>query len=187
MTKPIRKILRSGKLVNLLNLRPEDICLEDVTAGLMQPRYTNHCPFYYSVAYHSVIIYDLLNDPKALLHDASEAFMGDMHRELKHSFVGDQYRILEDTVQNVIYERFGLTPGKDEAIHVADKQLLIHEMKQFWPNANWEHDGLICEDGSLWEHPVPPAREGTFDQILKLSYSEQERVFKSRCREAGIK
>jgi 5'-deoxynucleotidase YfbR-like HD superfamily hydrolase len=56
--------------------------------------------------------------PFALLHDGSEAYIGDISRNLKTSHVMAQYRLLEASVQNAIWTRFGLNYTDDVHEHV---------------------------------------------------------------------
>lgn len=77
----------SGKLFDIFNPRPEDICIEDIAHALsMQCRFNGHTKQFYSVAEHSLncarIAATLDNDPEAiwlaLMHDAHEAYIGDL-------------------------------------------------------------------------------------------------------------
>lgn len=80
----------SGKRFYLLDPRPEMICLEDIAHALGQLcRFTGHTRSFLSVAEHSVTVSHLLKPfgPAAelagLLHDAAEAYIGDVNNPLK--------------------------------------------------------------------------------------------------------
>ncbi len=79
---------------------------------------------FYSVAEHSVIV-SLYVDPEyareALLHDATEAYLGDIVRPLKSSPEFAGYCRLEDRMHGVIAERFNLRT--DAAAHAAVKEI----------------------------------------------------------------
>jgi len=81
--------LFSGGTFDILNPRAEDVRIEDIAHALSQQcRFTGHTKTFYSVAQHSVLASTLVAAPDelwALLHDASEAYMGDMNRPLKHA------------------------------------------------------------------------------------------------------
>ena len=126
----------TGKKFFLLNPRVEDIDILDIAHGLsLQCRWTGQCKFHYSIAQHSY--YCSLLGPKEealerLLHDASESFMGDMNRPLKHfTDAGASYCRQERVVQSVIRERFGLSLTiESPSVHIADNQMLYAEKRQ---------------------------------------------------------
>lgn len=78
----------SGKIFDLLNPKPEQVCIEDIAHSLAyQCRYTGHTRSFYSVAQHCVLMaenQDLPGDPiKKLLHDTDEAYLGDIAKPWK--------------------------------------------------------------------------------------------------------
>lgn len=86
---------------------------------------------YYSVAEHSVHVSRLVPPHlrmAALLHDAHEAFMGDVSAPLK-TLLPD-YRELEDTVQTAVLARFGIRTPLDPRIKTADIQMCTAEKQQ---------------------------------------------------------
>ena len=97
-------------------------------------RYTGHVTRFYSVAEHSVLV-SLACPPQyaleGLLHDASEAFVGDVSSPLKKLIPA--YKEIEENIQADICRRFGLTYPFPEAIHKADKQLYWSERKEIAP------------------------------------------------------
>lgn len=78
----------SGKTVHPLDLRPGDIDITDIARSLAnQCRFLGHLPGHYSVAQHSVLVSRIVNPANALhglLHDAAEAYLGDVIRPYKH-------------------------------------------------------------------------------------------------------
>lgn len=87
---------------------------------------------YYSVAEHSVILCDLLDDEQhkkyALLHDASEAYLNDIRRPIR---AAERLRWINDAhfnLQAAIYQRFGLHPAVlPRGVSTLDDLLLINE------------------------------------------------------------
>jgi len=78
----------TGKIFDLLNPKPEMVCIEDIAHSLAyQCRYTGHTRLFYSVAQHCVLMAeneDLPGDPLAkLLHDAAETYIGDIAKPWK--------------------------------------------------------------------------------------------------------
>ena len=67
----------------------------------------------------------------ALLHDAAEAFLGDITRPLKQML--PDYRRIEHEVQNAILSRFGLPLKSYPAIKQADLRVLAAEQQQIMP------------------------------------------------------
>ena len=126
------------------HLRPTAamIHIEDIAHSLsMQCRWTGHTKFHYSVAQHSWYASYLVGEDwrangremalTALLHDASEAYLGDMNRPLKHyTPAGAAYREIEESVERVIYEKFGLSYPMPEVVDAADTQMLYVEKAQ---------------------------------------------------------
>jgi 5'-deoxynucleotidase YfbR-like HD superfamily hydrolase len=118
-----------------LNPRPEMVCIEDIAHALsLTCRWTGHTRFHYSVAQHSVCA-SLICPPEfaldALMHDSSETYLGDMNRPLKHfTAAGPAYLEIEEKVEKVIFEKFGVRFPLPEAVKDADTQMLYAEKAQ---------------------------------------------------------
>src|SRR3990167_7144636 len=102
----------TGKRFNLLDPDIDSIDIEDIAHALsMQCRYTGHTLVFYSVAEHSVHVSRITDSSDSLwglLHDASEAYLGDVASPLKHSGLMQGYIALEERVQAAICQKFGL-------------------------------------------------------------------------------
>jgi hypothetical protein len=86
-------------------------------------------------------------DLYALLHDASEAVLGDMPRPLKHfSAFGSDFRAIERKVSDVIADAFALPRGYEKLspIKLADNWATAIEAYYLMPSAPWI-TGLIDE------------------------------------------
>lgn len=112
-----------------LDPRPEDVNIFDIAHALSNIcRFGGHSSCFYSVAEHSVIVSEHVtpqNKMAALLHDATEAYLGDMIRPLKRCM--SEYRAAEDRLHAVIFERFGLPSVLAAEIKMADNRLLLNE------------------------------------------------------------
>ena len=122
----------------------EHLSLEVIAHALsMQCRYNGHCERFYSVAEHSVHVMARVAELRpldwtarrvALLHDASEAVLGDIPSPLKRTGTFDEYRRLEREVQGMILDKFlGFVTPADEiraAVKLADMELLATEKAQ---------------------------------------------------------
>lgn len=134
----------TGKLVDVNCLTPDDIHIEDIAHSLAnQCRFTGHTYPQWSVAAHSLLVCDLVEDPAlkltALLHDASEYLIGDMASPIKHLPEMAPFRELEDRVMAVIAKAFGLVFPFPEEIKLADVKAAISERVNFFPNRQRQH------------------------------------------------
>ena len=81
----------TGKILDFLNPKPEQICIEDIAHALSNLcRYTGHTKVFYSVAEHCVRMATnenlLGNSLTKLLHDSAEAYIGDIVLPLQEIF-----------------------------------------------------------------------------------------------------
>lgn len=127
-------------------LRPENSEYDiDVIASALSNlcRYTGHVTRFYSVAEHCVLVSKIVPSKYALeglLHDASEAFVGDVSSPLKKLL--PDYQEIENNIQADIARRFELQYPFPEEIHKADKQLYWSERKVIAPavDAMWNKE-----------------------------------------------
>jgi uncharacterized protein len=143
----------SGRWVNPFEPDPQQLDAGDIARALAnQCRFGGHCRVFYSVAQHSVIVSELVEQRggdtedafAALMHDASEAYLGDMPHPLKHrSPLGAAFKAAEEPLEQAIRDRFRIKPDVPE-IKRADRALLATERRAFsaeiwhWP----ELDGV---------------------------------------------
>lgn len=111
----------SGRRIDLRRPDPNDIVIFDIATGLSNlSRFTGQVWPLYSVAQHSILVTSLVPQSlkrRALLHDASEAYLNDLSRHLKHSDELKGYRDIEAVVQQAIdLKYFGgsLKPGDSQ-------------------------------------------------------------------------
>ncbi|HVZ04145.1 HD family hydrolase [Hyphomicrobium sp.] len=120
--KPLRAWQRmlSGRRLDLLAPKPEDIEIEDIAHGLARVARWNgqtvgdHA---FSVAQHSVLVSDIVAaiEPDfsarelcaALLHDSPEYVVGDLISPFKAA-IGLDYKSFEQKLLSAIYQRFGI-------------------------------------------------------------------------------
>lgn len=143
---------------------PDSICIADIAHALaMQCRYNGHCLHFYSVAEHSVWVSRHVPEEfrlKALLHDASEAYLSDIVRPVKPQIKG--YVEIEERLQNAIYEKFGLPPGMPPEVKAADNSILVDEKRQ-----------LMAPEPAPWHIPYEPLGV----EIMGLSPTHAEIFF----------
>ncbi len=145
--------------------------IAEIAAGLAKTcRYGAQTHHFYSVAQHSVLLSQFTSRlsicPMAtLLHDAAEAYLGDMVAPLKHeSLIGDLYESHEFNIMNAVIETFGLTREDLDAVKPFDKRIRIDEMKALWPEE--------------FQDEVPePEGEGLGITIVPWSWEAAEAAF----------
>jgi len=133
------------QIINIFDPQPETLLIEDIANALSHIcRFGGHCNEFYSVAQHCVdVSYRMKDAPKelvlaALLHDASEAYLGDIIKPLKYSSVFVDYKVLEHKFETVLAKKFGCTSLSDPLIKVADINALLDETQFLWdPPPYW--------------------------------------------------
>ena len=118
-------ITYTGRRFWPLDPRVEDVDIVDIARSLaFTNRWRGHIRFPYSVAQHSVHVSEKTPSPHklaALLHDASEAYLGDMASPIK-AFM-PEYRAIEDRLQRMIYRRFGLEEVEPPEVKAIDTRI----------------------------------------------------------------
>ncbi len=127
--------ITGGQFFDLLAPEKSEYSIDVIATALANLcRYTGHVTRFYSVAEHSVLVSKIcppLYALEGLLHDASEAFVGDVSSPLKKLLPA--YQQIEDNIQEDIAKRFNLVYPFPECIHRADKQLYWSERKAVAP------------------------------------------------------
>lgn len=168
-------ITHTGKLFNYAAPTVDMVDIHDVAHGLSHVcRFAGHTKEFYSVAQHSVLVTyildRLLKAPRAvlkygLLHDASEAWMGDVPTPLK-TILGDVYKSLEARVQNLVHAKFDLPAELDEdgtnMVKLADLMALKYERHRFVTHheEEWSHIinlPMLVGEPDEFKAPMPAA------------------------------
>lgn len=123
-----------------LDPRVEEINITDIAHGLSHVcRYGGHCRRFYSVAEHAVLVSLMVPERfamEALLHDSSEAYIGDMIRPIKHSPEMRVFRTAESRIEACVFTAFGVkqTPESHRAVKAVDDRILVDEINALMPN-----------------------------------------------------
>jgi len=121
----------TGKRLDLDPPNPDQIDIVDIAHGLsMLCRFNGQCTRFYSVAEHSVHVSHEIAPELALvglLHDAAEAYLGDVPSPLKGQL--SQFKTFEKQMEQAIGEKFRIEYELfvSKELKRADVQLLIDE------------------------------------------------------------
>lgn len=126
-------LTHSGKRFSFQDINPDAINIEDIATALSNIcRFTGHLDQHYSVAQHCVLVSHLVEPHlafEALMHDASEAYCGDVSSPLKARL--PDYREIEGRVDRAIRAKYGLPLVESPEVKVADLRMLATEMGMF--------------------------------------------------------
>lgn len=151
--------VRSGKYIDLVDPKEDQFDFSDIAGALSKIcRFSGQTSEFYSVAEHCChcafqAIQDGLSQEVCactLLHDCSEAFMGDVVRPLK--VLLPYYKELELRMERVIGNKFGLDFEKHAvAIKEIDNAMLIAEKNRLASNEDEDHMiGQVSGDTITW-------------------------------------
>lgn len=182
--------LSNGRLVDLCNLRDDEIDIEVIAHSLsLQCRYMGHVKHHYSVAQHCIYVCDCIIKENrvdcrealaGLLHDASEAYLHDLVRAIKVGLLdeGSQWNKLEAKIQKQIFLKYGLHNHQQyhKQIKKWDNRVLRSEIDELIPQAcpefrqmiaDIEPAGVVIEKLAPWQ--VEPMFLERFHRLCKLS------------------
>lgn len=132
----------TGKRFDLFEPTPDMICPHDIAQALGTiARFNGHTRDHYTVAQHSVLVASLVpkeHELVALLHDATEAYIGDMVRPLKQCMPA--FCEVEARIWSAICARFDLDEELPECVKHADLVALATERRDLMPAhpESWE-------------------------------------------------
>jgi hypothetical protein len=170
LTDPVITTI-SGHPVEVLDPDEDSIHIHDIAHALsMTCRWVGHVREFYSVADHSLRVSDQALEEAAaaglgpldcvhaalhgLMHDAAEAYTGDLASPIKDRalIIGSggepdtvPFRRAEEVVQNRIRSALGLrhpTPIAVQLVHEADRRLLVTEDRDLRGGPTFDWDGF---------------------------------------------
>ena len=158
----------TGKKFYPLNPTFDSICIEDIAHGLsLQCRFNGACSEFYSVAEHSVRVSLVLPKKWALwglLHDAAEAYLGDLVSPIKYQPEAEWFRTIEDSLMEAIAVKYDLAWPMPNKVKRVDCILLATEARDLMVNP------------ILWSITEKPLK----GRIEPLSARKAERAFLNR-------
>lgn len=159
--------------------RPEDIRFTDIANGLARI-----CRFngqldpkveHYSVAQHSVLVSHLVPEEfalEALLHDAAEAYVGDMIRPLK--LQDGIYRAAEARIDLAIRLKYGLPASLSPEVKLADNIMAVTERRDLLSDQIGVDWGAMPDPSPKTIRPLRAfeARDLFFERAMELDLTE---------------
>jgi uncharacterized protein len=129
----------AGRYFDLLAPQDNVFGIEEIAHALSNMcRFTGHTRVHYSVAQHSWLVSWLVPAEFAmhgLLHDAAEAFVGDVSSPLKRQL--PMYKMIEGDIERTVFARFGIwglcNRDSHQAVKHADLVALVTEQRDLMP------------------------------------------------------
>jgi 5'-deoxynucleotidase YfbR-like HD superfamily hydrolase len=132
--------IQSGTYLDLLDPQPEQFTISDIAGALSRIcRFGGQVAEFYSVAEHSVHCANIARNDglsievqrAALMHDAAEAFCGDVVKPLKVMLRG--YAEVERRIEDCIGRKFGIDfAAHKDAVREIDRSMLIAERRSLF-------------------------------------------------------
>lgn len=166
----------TGRMFDLFHPKHDEIDLRDISHALsMVCRYGGHSRRFYSVAEHCTLMAGFFEERKeydlaraALLHDTSEAYMGDVVRPLKLRLA--LYRQTEDILLSAILTKFGMPPEIPGEVKMADLAICNDERAVLLHHRPWgaSIDDLAPLGVDIRGWPPITAKENYLDTFWRL-------------------
>jgi hypothetical protein len=175
-------VTASGREIDLIYPRQGDILMSDIAHSLAQiNRFTGHARRPYSVAEHSLLVCEIAQRVyrldahglfAALMHDAHEAYCGDVASPAK-GLLHTPWEYLEGRLQNTVRNAFALQGPAYEyraAIKSADTIALATERAQLMPPSPSIWPILLHVEPVNWVDLMDPGR-------VAMSWSDWAKAF----------
>jgi 5'-deoxynucleotidase YfbR-like HD superfamily hydrolase len=128
-------LTRGGTYFDFVTPRKSVITIEDIAHGLSNVcRFAGHTKVFYSVAQHCYHVSYLVPPEYAfegLMHDAHEAYVGDMPTPLKRLL--PEYAEIEHRAEDAVLAAFGLERPLHRSVKKADLIMLATEQRDLLP------------------------------------------------------
>jgi 5'-deoxynucleotidase YfbR-like HD superfamily hydrolase len=157
----------TGRGFDVFDPDPATVALDDIAAGLAHTcRFGGHPQRFYSVAEHSLYVATELADEGdgrlallGLLHDAGEAYVGDIPRPVKRRL--DGFEEIEAAVLAAVWDGLDVDPPTEsewKRVMTVDDRLLAYEADELLADGSWA-DEPAALGYDLGRRPVDEVRE----------------------------
>ena len=135
--------------IDVETMLPSDVDITDIACGLSNVcRYAGQIAEFYCVAQHALAV-AAVSTPRlkfaALHHDDSEAYIGDVSRNFKHSPYMQGYVIIESRIQMAVEQALDiprLSAADHQEIKAADDLMAIFEQVTIREQRHWDMDEI---------------------------------------------
>jgi 5'-deoxynucleotidase YfbR-like HD superfamily hydrolase len=177
----------SGAMYWILDPVPEEVHLVDIVVGLVNAsRYRGQTMFFYSVLTHCILVSRAVEKLalergwskedaqeaalEGLMHDASEAYLGDVARPLKRSKEMRGYCKVEALWEDVIRTRFRIrsSPESAKLVKECDNRVVLDEIHTFMRDPDmWKRNGRYLDLKPLGVEVPNWTKEQTMNEFYK--------------------
>lgn len=167
-------LTQGGRYIDFIAVDANVYDIEDIAHALANlGRFTGHTRTFYSVAQHSVLaslIVPAEDALAALLHDAPEAYLGDVAKPLKELL--PDYRAIEERLERSLFAQFGVPYPLPASVKRADRIMLATEKRDLMP----AHDRACGSD----EWALIAGIEPLADRIVPMPPWAAKQLFLAR-------
>lgn len=171
----------TGKKFFPLEPKVEDVDIRDIARALsLLCRFGGHCKEFYSVAQHSVLVSkhcDPIDALWGLLHDASEAYLMDLTRPVKHELRRQSagfswFDLIETKLMTTVCTKFNLVHTEPESVKKADLLLLCTEARDLMAPSPHKWTSLEALEGKILEDKIVPMHPALAELEFLNRYEE---------------
>lgn len=161
----------SGRLLRVDSIGPSDLCIFDIAHALARLcRFNGHITAeHYSVAEHCVLVSHLIETPEyqlaGLLHDAAEAYIGDIPSPLKAEL--PLVKEWEDRILGAVDARFGVDT-RHHVVEEADRDAFDCEFAMFKREGGFYEWDLCGQDLTPQGWPAATAERAFLRRFREL-------------------
>lgn len=171
-----------SRYINFLNLEENVYDIIDIAQALSKIcRFCGHCDNFYSVAQHSVLVSEIVPPEYAfegLLHDATEAYLGDISSPLKRLL--PEYKRIEKAMYKEIAKTYSIPEETTDVVKRADEILLATEKRDIMPYDPTPEEWSFLEGTiPLEKHIIPVSDYYAFKLFMnRYNYLKSNRTNK---------